>query len=152
MTVRQRGSLKALERRVRKGIEQGLRDLTLEVKTQVQKENPVDTGRSRAAWSSRFNPGTLKGVVGNNVRYIRMVALGGTIPAHTVRPRRKKALKFQAGGKTVFATKGRIPARKVPSTAKERGNIGIHRRGAERAMKRAREFLVRGIRKAGVPI
>ena len=96
----------------------------------MQKENPVDTGRSRAAWSSRFNPGTLKGVVGNNVRYIRTVALGGTIPAHTVRPRRKKALKFQAGGKTVFATKARIPARKVPSTAKERGNIGFHRRGS----------------------
>ncbi len=152
MPVRQRGNLKDLERKVRRGLGLGLRDLTLEVKTQVQKENPVDTGRSRNAWTFRFNPGTLKGIVGNNVRYIRAVALGGVIPAHTIRPRRKKALRFQTGGKTVFATRARIPRRQVPSTAREKRNIGFHQRGAEKAMKRARELLVRGMRKAGVPI
>ena len=152
MTVRQKGSLKDLERRIRRGAEVGLRDLTLEVKRQVQKKNPVDTGRSRAAWTAKFTPATLKGVVGNNVRYIRIVAEGGAIRAHTIRPRRAKALRFQVRGKTVFAKSARIPARKVPSTARERRNIGFHRRGAEKALARSREILVRSMRKAGVPI
>ena len=152
MPVRQRGNFKDLERRVRRGVEGGLRDLTLEVKRQVQRENPMATGRSRAAWSSRFDPGTLRGVVGNKVRYIRTVAEGGTIPARTVRPRRKKALRFQAGGKTVFAKSARIPGRRIPATARERRNIGFHRRGAEKAMRRSRELLLRAIRKEGVPI
>ena len=152
MPVRQRGSLKDLERRFRRGLERGLQDLTLEVKTQVQKENPVDTGRSRAAWNARFDPRRLRGVVGNNVRYIRMVAQGGTIPARTIRPRRAKALRFQAGGKTVFAKKVNAPARRVPSTARERRNIGFHRRGAEKAMRRSREFLLRALRRERVPI
>ena len=152
MPVRQRGNLKDLERRFRRGVERGLRDLTQEVKTHVQKENPVDTGRSRAAWEWRFNPATLKGVVGNNVRYIRMVAEGGTIPAHTIRPRRAKALRFQVGGKTVFAKSARIPQRRAPSTARERRNIRFHRRGARKAMRRAGEFLLRAIRREGVPI
>ena len=152
MPVKQRGNLKDLERRIRRGAERGLHDLTLEVKRQVQKENPVDTGRSRAAWTAKFTPSTLKGVVGNNVRYIRMVAEGGTIRAHTIRPRRAKALRFQVGGKTVFAKKANIPARWVPSTARERRHIGFHRRGAEKAMQRSREILVRSIRRAGVPI
>ena len=152
MTVRRKGSLKDLERRIRRGAERGLRDLTLEVKRQVQKENPVDTGRSRAAWTAKFNPATLKGVVGNNVRYIRIVAEGGSIRAHTIRPRRAKALRFQVRGETVFAKSARIPARKVPSTARERRNIGFHKRGAEKALARSREILVRSMRKTGVPI
>ena len=152
MTARQRGNLKDLERRIRKGAERGLRDLTLEVKRQVQKENPVDTGRSRAAWTAKFTPETLKGVVGNNVKYIRLVAEGGVIPARTIRPKRAKALRFQAGGRTVFAKSARIPSRRVPSTAKERRNTGFHRRGAEKAMRRSRELLVRALRKEAVPI
>ena len=152
MSARQKGNLKDMERRIRNGAERGLRDLTLEVKRQIQKENPVDTGRSRAAWTAKFNASTLKGSVGNNVRYIRMVAEGGTIRAHTIRPRRAKALRFQVGGKTVYAKSVRKPARRVPSTAKERRNIGFHRRGAEKAMMRSREMLVRAIRAAGVPI
>ena len=84
--------------------------------------------------------------------HIRAVAEGGAIPARTVRPRRAKALRFQAGGKTVYAKSARIPARRIPSSAKERGNLGFHRRGAERAMRRSRELLLRAIRKAGVPV
>ena len=153
MPVKLRGNLKDLERRIRRGAERGLRELTLEVKRQVQKENPVDTGRSRAAWTAKFTPSTLKGVVGNNVRYIRMVAEGGTIRAHTIRPRRAKALRFQVGGKTVFRPRKQIsPPDGSPRRPRERSNIGFHRRGAEKAMQRSREILVRSIRSAGVPI
>ena len=118
MPVRQRGSLKDLERRFRRGLERGLQDLTLEVKTQVQKENPVDTGRSRAAWAAKFDRRRLRGVVGNRTRYIRYVAQG----------------------------------RRGRRTARQRRNMGFHRRGAERAMRRARELLIRALRRERVPI
>ena len=118
MPVRQRGSLKDLERRMRRGLERGLRDLTQEVKTQVQQENPVDTGRSRSAWAVRFDARRLRGVVGNRVAYIPYVAHG---------------------------RRGRMSAR-------QRRNVGFHRRGAERAFKRSRELLVRALRREKVPI
>ena len=118
MPSRVRGDLKDLERRVRRGLGHGLRDLTQLVKTEVQKENPVDTGRSRAAWEAKFNAGRLRGVVGNKVKYLPHVALG---------------------------RRGRM-------SAKQRRNVGFHERGAKRAMKRAGEILVRGLKKAGVPI
>ena len=76
MPARQRGNLKDLERRTRRGIERGLRDLTQLTKTEVQKENPVDTGRSRSAWAAKFNASRLTGVVGNRTKYIRHVAEG----------------------------------------------------------------------------
>lgn len=124
--VKQRGDFDDLRRRVRRGVARGLRDLTLEAKRQVQRENPVDTGRSRAAWAARFDPARLRGVVGNNVWYIRLVAEGGRIRAHTVRAK--------------------------PSTPRERRNLGFHRRGAEKALRRAPELLLRALRQAGVPI
>ena len=76
MPARIRGDLRDLERRLRRGFQNGLRDLTQLVKTEVQKENPVDTGRSRAAWETRFNAGRLTGTVGNKTKYIRYVAEG----------------------------------------------------------------------------
>ena len=118
MPVRQRGDLKDLERRMPRGLERGMRELTQEVKTQVQQENPVDTGRSRSAWAVTFDRRRLRGVVGNRVKYISHVAWG---------------------------RRGRM-------SAKQRRNVGFHRRGAERAMKRSRELLVRALRREKVPI
>jgi hypothetical protein len=154
MPVRQRGNLNDLRRRIRRGAERGLRDLTLEVKRQVQKENPVDTGRSRNAWASTFNPARLLGVVGNNVRYIRIVAEGGVILAHTIRARRARALRFKPRGSNqfIFRKQVHVPARRVPSTPKEKRNIGFHKRGAEKALRRAPELLLRALRREGVPV
>ena len=118
MPVSQRGNLRDLERRFRRGLERGLRDLTQEVKAQVQKENPVDTGRSRAAWVAVFDRRRLRGVVGNKTKYIPYVALG---------------------------RRGRM-------SAKQRRNRGFHLRGAERAFRRTKEFLLRALRREGVPI
>ena len=103
---------------MRQGFQNGLRDLTQLVKSEVQKENPVDTGRSRSAWEARFDQGRLQGVVGNKTRYIRHVAEG---------------------------RRGRM-------SAKQRRNAGFHRRGVEKAMKRAPELLTRALKNAGVPI
>ena len=125
MPARQRGNLKDLERRTRRGIERGLRDLTQLTKTEVQKENPVDTGRSRSAWAAKFNAGRLTGVVGNKTKYIRYVAEG---------------LRYVAEG------------RRGHMSAKQRRNVGFHQRGADKAMQRAPELLARALKKAGVPL
>ena len=54
-------------RKVRTGARIGMRDLTLLTKAMIQRENPVDTGLSRARWSHRMVRGGLTGIVGNNV-------------------------------------------------------------------------------------
>lgn len=139
------GDFHNLERRVRRGLQEATRNLTLETVRQVKRENPVDTGRSRAAWTWRFDAARLRGIVGNNVWYIRPLAEEKTLGGYTIRPKRAKALRFKAGGKTVFATRARIPRRRNK-------HYGFHKRGAEKAMKRAQEFALDGLRKAGVPI
>lgn len=141
-----------IERRIVRGARRGMRDLTLHGFAEIRRENPVDTGHSRRRWSWRFMPTRVTGIVGNRVRYIRVVAEGGVIPAHTVRPRHRRALKFHIRGKTVFARRARIPTRTVPSSAKEKRNLGFHIRGAKRAMKQADRLLSNAIRRAGVPI
>ncbi len=83
MAVTRSGNFDDMPRRARRGIELGLRDLTLLTKAEIQKQNPVDTGLSRIKWATRFSPGNLRGIVGNNTRYIKEVAEG---------PRRKRRL------------------------------------------------------------
>ena len=78
----------------------------------------MDTGRSRAAWETRFNAGRLSGTVGNKTKYIRHVAEG----------------------------------RRGRQSARQRRNVGFHKRGADRAMKRATKLLTQALKKAGVPL
>jgi hypothetical protein len=71
---------------------------------------PVDTGRLRA--SIRVERRSTFGLrqrwtVGSDVEYAPMVN-DGTRP-HIIRPRTKKALKFQVGGRTVYAAVVRHP-------------------------------------------
>lgn len=40
---------------------------------------------------------------------------GASIPAHEIRPKRAKALRFVSGGKVIFAKKVTIPAFKIPA-------------------------------------
>jgi len=54
------------------------------------------------------------GRVGTNVEYARIHELGGSIPAHTVYPVKKKALRFMIDGKEVFAKYANIPEIKMP--------------------------------------
>lgn len=54
-----------------------------------------------------------KAIVGTNLKYARIHDQGGTIPAHTIFPKKKKALRFLVGGKWVVVKSARIPARRV---------------------------------------
>lgn len=152
MAVREVGRLKDEFAKLRRGIQRGGRDFTLEALRCVKHENPVDTGRSQAAWEWRFNKRTLKGMLGNPVWYIRLVAEGGTIKAHDIVAKRAKALRFVVGGKVVFAKRVHIPQQRIPRSAKERRNLGFHVRGVNKAVARLHEIYRRAFRAEGVRV
>jgi len=72
----------------------------------------VQTGilRARTGAFSRITGDTI--VVGTNVIYGIAWEKGFTRPGLTIVPKNKKALAFKVGGKTVFAKKVRIPAKR----------------------------------------
>ncbi len=87
------------------------------VKTKLSGEVlKVRTGRLRRSIHYEMNKATnrVEATVGTNVIYGKVHELGLTIPAHVVEPRRTKALRFQVGGKIVFAKRVNIPAVKMP--------------------------------------
>jgi hypothetical protein len=73
---------------------------------------PVDTGRLRAGNQMRVRQtgAQVVGEVFNDVDYGPPVHDG--TPARIVRPRRRRALRFVAGGQVVFAAWARLPARR----------------------------------------
>jgi hypothetical protein len=52
---------------------------------------------------------------GTNVEYGRAWELGFTRPSVTIFPKRAKALRFQIGGKTVFAKRATLPPKTFPA-------------------------------------
>lgn len=87
-------------------------DTTRQVLNRATVLTPVDTGRLRAGNQMRvYQRGNLVvGEVFNETAYARAVHDG--TGERTVRPRHKKALKFEYKGSTVFARSVRLPARK----------------------------------------
>jgi phage gpG-like protein len=76
----------------------------------------VRSGRLRRSitWRGFKDANSSTVTVGTNVKYAKTHELGLTIPAHIVRARRGKALKFMVGGKLLFRKQVRIPAVKMP--------------------------------------
>jgi hypothetical protein len=81
--------------------------VVLTIEGNVKRVVPVRTGTLRRSITSRVEDGGNRGVVGTNVPYARPVHEGSK--PHIIRPRRAKALRFQAGGETVFAKFVRHP-------------------------------------------
>ena len=74
----------------------------------------IDT--ARLARSITMDAGTKSVSWGANVKYARIHQLGGTIPARTILPRRKRALRWiDPSGQVRFAKKARIPATQMPA-------------------------------------
>ncbi len=84
-------------------------DASRKVLNSAIRQTPVDTGLLRAANQLRVTEPGLKvrGEVFNNTKYALAVH-DGTGP-HVIKARKKKALKFTVGGRTVYATSVRHP-------------------------------------------
>ena len=84
-------------------------DTTRKIYNQASVNCPVDTGNMRAQHYMRTSETAtkLKGQVGNNAKYAAAVHDGSS--AHTIRPRRRKALRFTVGGTVVYARSVRHP-------------------------------------------
>lgn len=79
------------------------------VMNQATIDCPVDTGNLRAHHVMRVKDlkTRVKGSVINNAKYAAAVHDGS--PPHTIRARRRKALRFTAGGETIFVRSVRHP-------------------------------------------
>jgi phage virion morphogenesis protein len=73
----------------------------------------VDTARLQNSITGRIEGRSV--ILGTNVAYARIHQQGGTIQTPEIRPRRKRALRFQIGDRTVFATRVRGHAVRLPA-------------------------------------
>ncbi|MDX3237209.1 hypothetical protein PV392_16325 [Streptomyces sp. ME03-5709C] len=93
--------------RARGGIaERKLRQRTRRVASIAEREAPGSMGDD-VSWRIEAGPRGLQGVVTCSHPAVRFV-LDGTRP-HLIRPRRAKALRFEVGGRTVYAKLVRHP-------------------------------------------
>jgi len=76
----------------------------------------VRTGRLRRSIHYELDKQSnrVTATVGTNVEYAKTHELGLTIPAHIIQPKRAKALRFEMGGRIVFAKRVNMPAKKMP--------------------------------------
>jgi|CXWL01.1.fsa_nt_gi phage gpG-like protein len=121
--------LKQLARKLRPGLKQAMQETLNEVWGLASKKisGPVlrvRSGHLRRSLGPAKTTATETGVEGSlgaQAVYARILEEGGTIPAHVVRPRHGKALRFPvsggAGGTAgvAFAKSVRIPAVKMPA-------------------------------------
>lgn len=90
------------------------RSASANVSGRVLKVRSGHLRRSLGPPTVRVHGTTLEGMLGAKAVYARIHEEGGTIPAHTVRPRHAKALRFLGrGGQLVFAKKAEIPAVRI---------------------------------------
>lgn len=90
-------------------------DLCRKIMNQATIDAPVDTGFLRAyhKMAVKSMRSRIKGTVYNTAKYSAAVHDGATIKPHTIRARRKKALKFTIGGKIVIVKSVRHPGAKI---------------------------------------
>lgn len=91
-------------------------DLCRKILNQATIDAPVDTGflRGQHAMSVKTLRTRVKGTVVNRAKYSAAVHDGATIGPRTIRARRKKALAFTMGGKTIIVRSVRHPGAKIP--------------------------------------
>ena len=107
------GSVRLNDSGVRADANAAARDVVRRVSRRILTRSailcPVDTGRLRASGRVRLGEGPRgpQGVVEYPVNYAAAVHDGAR--PHTIRARKKKALKFQMGGRTVLVKSVRHP-------------------------------------------
>jgi len=108
-------------RQVAKGAESAFRAYMGRAEARAKRlvSGPVLKRRSgklhRSIRATVFRQGSvLVGRLGSDVIYAAIHEFGGTIPAHIVRPRRARVLRFVVNGKVVYAAFARIPTIRMP--------------------------------------
>lgn len=91
--------------------------------SEAKRRVPVDTGKTRASIRRRNASQKKATVVGNYP--VNFIDAG--VKAHDIKPRKTQALKFEAGGNTVFAKK--VHKRAIPARPfkKESARIGLEK-------------------------
>lgn len=90
-------------------------DLCRKIMNQATVDAPVDTGflRGQHGMTVKTMRTRVKGTVVNRAKYAAAVHDGATIGPHTIRARRKKALAFKMGGKTVIVRSVQHPGSRI---------------------------------------
>ena len=99
--------ISAWDGKTRLRVEVVLKNGTNAVAREARQRVPVRSGKLKKSIKTRFSMVKLEGQVYSNVPYAHLVEFGSR--AHTVRPKKKKALRFFKGG-PVFTKRSRIPA------------------------------------------
>ena len=99
--------ISAWDGKTRLRVEAALKRGTNAVYREARLRVPVRSGKLKKSIRQRFSTVKLEGQVFSNQPYAHLVEFGSR--AHTVKPRKKKALRFFRGG-PVFTKRARIPA------------------------------------------
>ena len=99
--------ISAWDGKTRLRMEAALKRGTHAVYREARQRVPVRTGKLKKSIKTRFSAVKLEGQVYSNVPYAHLVEFGSRV--HTVRPKKKKALRFFKGG-PVLTKWSRIPA------------------------------------------
>lgn len=99
--------ISAWDGKTRLRVEAALKRGTNAVYREARQRVPIRSGKLKKSIRQRFSTVKLEGQVFSNQPYAHLVEFGSR--AHTVKPRKKKALRFFRGG-PVFTKRARIPA------------------------------------------
>jgi phage gpG-like protein len=102
------------------------------------------TGRLRRSIHARAQGTGIDAVVtvGSTVEYAAIHEFGGKTPPRTILPRRAKALRFGAGGQTIFARRVNHPGSRIPEKPYMRPSLEESREKIERLIGRAFKAIV----------
>jgi HK97 gp10 family phage protein len=125
--VKRSGKLDTKLAKLENGVKRGLIEAAMIVAQRATNKAPRLTGRLKrsithsmptevglTAWYITVGI-NVEYAAGTNVKYAAIQEFGGKTPPHIIRPRNKKALKFDIGGETVFAKYVNHPGSNIPA-------------------------------------
>lgn len=96
---------KELQESIEKDLKKKIVNIIFKTHAEIVRNTPVDTGRLRQSIVVEQQDDGY--VIGTNIPYAEFVELG--VAPHTITPKNKQALKFNIGGKDIFAKKVEHP-------------------------------------------
>lgn len=99
--------INAFDGKARLRVESALKKGTQAVQREAKQRAPKKTGKLRKSIKKQFSVTKLEGRVYSNLSYAHLVEFG--YRPHIVKPKTRKAMRFEAGGETAFAKRSQIP-------------------------------------------